>query len=48
MTEEAVHLFQNSSSKSWGEGNPTNNKEEKKLNYDLLTFIFNMKFILIL
>ena len=29
MTEEAVHLFWNSVSKSWGEGKPIYNKEEK-------------------
>ena len=29
MTDEAVYLFRNLSSKSWGEGNPTYNKEEK-------------------
>ena len=29
MTEEAVHLFQNSSSKSWGKNNLTFNKEEE-------------------
>ena len=29
MTEEAVHLFWNSASKSWGEGKPIYNKEKK-------------------
>ena len=29
MTEEAVHLFWNSASKSWGESKPIYNKEEK-------------------
>ena len=29
MTEEAVHPFLNSASKSWGEGKPIYNNEEK-------------------
>ena len=29
MTKEAVHLFGNSSSKSWDEGKPIYNKEKK-------------------
>ena len=29
MTEEAVYLFWNSTSKSWGQGKPIYNKEEK-------------------
>ena len=41
-TEEAVHLFWNSASKFWGEGETNLQERGEKLNYDMLTLISNI------
>ena len=42
MTKEVVHLFWNSASKFWGEGETNLQERGEKLNYDMLTLISNI------